>query len=419
MADLAHDTAQDSAALRDAARAAAGRASAIHAALKGPVAAHEPAARALLQRLVNLPSGSYEAQMVDTVGDHLVAEWQALGFADAPLPVEGRGRIRRLSRRIPGGRGGRILILGHLDTVWASADSAGWSYSESADGLAHGPGVGDMKGGLSMAWLAVSALLDTDLPLPGEIAVLLVPDEELGSPGSRSVIEAEASASRAVLVLEPSRPGGEVVMGRGAVGAMEIRATGRTAHVGVNPEEGISALVPMAGLVAAITALGKSDGTAASVGVLRSGAARQVVPETAEMHVDLRAPGQQEAAALEAGIRGLVTEAERTHPGVRFEVSGGVTRPAFPPRMGRTLYALYTAGAERAGETIGAVVTRGGSDGSFGAALGVPTLDGLGPVCFDTCSRRERIILGSLAGRAALFAALIAQLAAEPELALA
>ncbi|WP_172332023.1 M20/M25/M40 family metallo-hydrolase [Mangrovicoccus sp. HB161399] len=378
------------------------------------IAALEPRARDLLRTLVGMPSGSYEAADVDALGDRLATEWQALGFADAPLPVPGRGCIRRLSRQFPGERGGRILILGHLDTVWSAADSAGWDYAEDGAGMASGPGVGDMKGGLAMAWLAVAGLLENGTGLPSEIAVMLVPDEELGSPGSRAEIEAEAARSRAVLVLEPSRPGGEVVMGRGAVGAMVVTARGRTAHVGVNPEEGISALVPMAALAVEVSAL---DG--ASVGVLRSGAARQVVPETAEMHVDLRAPGQEAADALAAAVKALVAAAADANPQVRFDVAGGVTRPAFPPQMGQGLFGLYSAEARALGLEIGAVVTRGGSDGSFGAALGVPTLDGLGPVCFDTCSRRERIVIASLAERATLLAALIAQLASAPDMALA
>ncbi|QEW23445.1 Carboxypeptidase G2 precursor (plasmid) [Paracoccaceae bacterium] len=374
-------------------------------------------ALALLETLVNMPSGSYGAEDVNAVGDRLVAEWEALGFFDAPMAIEGRGKIRRLTRTFPEGSGGRILILGHLDTVWAAEDSAGWTYKAEGE-LATGPGVGDMKGGLSMAWLAVAAMLDTGSPCPSEIAVLLVPDEELGSPRSRHIIEEEARKSRAVLVLEPSRPGGEIVVGRGAVGAMVLTAKGRTAHVAVNPEEGISALVPLAGLAGPISALTGPGGASVSIGVLRSGAARQVVPETAEMHVDLRAPSQEGAEMLEDGIRRLVREAEAASPGVTFRIEGGVTRPAFPPEVGKQLCDIYVANAAAMRLDIGRVTTRGGSDGSFGAALGVPTLDGLGPICFDTCSRRERIVLASLAERAALYAQLMITLAERPDLAL-
>ncbi|MEI4473868.1 M20/M25/M40 family metallo-hydrolase [Frigidibacter sp. MR17.24] len=375
-------------------------------------------AMTLLETLVNMPSGSYGAADVDAVGDRVVAAWEELGFSDAPLPVEGRGRLRRLSRSFPHGQGGRVLILGHLDTVWAAEDSAGWTYADDG-AIATGPGVGDMKGGLSMAWLSVAAMLDSGSACPSEIAVLLVPDEEIGSPGSRAIIETEALASRAVLVLEPSRPGGEIVVGRGAVGAMVLRARGRTAHVAVNPTEGISALVPLAGLVGPISALAGPGGAQASIGILRSGAARQVVPELAEMHVDLRAPTQEGALSLESDIRKLVADVAAAAPGVSISIEGGVTRPAFPVAVGEALCNLYLANAAAWGKDIGRVTTRGGSDGSFGAALGVPTLDGLGPICFDTCSRRERIILASMDERAALYAQLMITLAEHPDLALA
>lgn len=386
-------------------------------ALMAAISDRHTQALTLLETLVNMPSGSYGAEDVNAVGDRLVAEWEALGFSDAPRAIEGRGKIRCLTRTFPEGSGGRILILGHLDTVWAAEDSIGWTYSVEGE-LATGPGVGDMKGGLSMAWLAVAAMLDAGSVCPSEIAVLLVPDEELGSPRSRHVIEEEAQKSRAVLVLEPSRPGGEIVVGRGAVGAMVVTATGRTAHVAVNPEEGISALLPLAGLAGPISALTGPGGASVSIGVLRSGAARQVVPETAEMHVDLRAPTQDGAEMLEKGIRTLVRAAEAANPGVTFNVEGGVTRPAFPPEVGTALCDLYLANAAAMGLDIGRVTTRGGSDGSFGAALGVPTLDGLGPICFDTCSRRERIVISSLAERAALYAQLMITLAERPDLAL-
>lgn len=383
------------------------------AALRAGIAVLEPRARRLLAETVAMPSGSYEAADVDRLGARFAAAWGALGFTEERRPVAGRGDLRLFRRPCAGGRGGRILLLGHLDTVWSRADSAGWDYAEK-DGFASGPGVGDMKGGIATAWLAVSALLELeDEASPSEIALLLVPDEEIGSPGSRAFIEEEARRSRCVLVLEPARPDGGVVIGRGAVGAMVLRAEGRSAHVAVNPEEGISALLPLAALVAPLSVLGGEQGGCASIGILRGGSARQVVPDRAEMHVDLRAPSQAAAEALEAGIRAL---AAAQGGGAAVTVAGGVTRPAFPTAMGETLFRLYREIAEQAGIAVSALTTRGGSDGSFGAALGIPTLDGLGPICFDTCSRRERILLASLSERALLLAGLILRLTRAPDL---
>ncbi len=373
--------------------------------------ARTPDMLALLVELVNLDSGSYGAADVDRVGARLAREWQALGFTEQRQEVEGRGALRLLSRRFPGK--GRLLILGHLDTVWPAGTAAEWGYA-SDETYAYGPGVGDMKGGLVMALFAVGALIEAGCEGLGEIACLLVPDEELGSPRSRDRITAEAARSDWTLVLEPARPNGAVVVGRGAVGAMVIRAVGRTAHAAVNPEEGLSALSPLAGLVAPMEALSDLErGRIVTVGILKAGSARQVVPDHAEMHVDLRAATPADSAALTEAIQTMVRSAEAAHEGIEIVIEGGMTRPVFPRAAGDPLHALYCRDAESLGVVVPSVTTRGGSDGSFGAAEGCPTLDGLGPVCFDTCSRRERIVIASLAERGALFAALASRLATE------
>ncbi len=365
----------------------------------------------LLSELVNLDSGSYGAADVDRVGARLAAEWRTLGFQEERRPVAERGDLRLLRRRF-GGRG-RLLILGHLDTVWPAGTAAAWPFSRD-ETHAYGPGVGDMKGGLVMALFAVAALIESGFDALGEIACLFVPDEELGSPRTRAEIEAEAARSDWTLVLEPARPNGAVVVGRGAVGAMVIRAAGRSAHAAVNPEEGRSALRPLAGLVAPLESLSdQAAGRIVTVGILRAGAARQVVPDAAEMHVDLRAAAPEDADRLVEAIHDLVRRAADAHRDIELAIEGGMTRPVFPRERGEALHALYRREAERLGLSAPAVTTRGGSDGSFGAAQGCPTLDGLGPVCFDTCSRRERIVIASLAERGALFAALASRLPGE------
>jgi glutamate carboxypeptidase len=364
-----------------------------------------PEMLALLAELVAIDSGSYDAAGVDRVGARLGRAWAELGFAEHCLPLADRGARRCLSRR---GRGqGRLLILGHLDTVWPSGTAAGWGFSRD-DSFAAGPGVGDMKGGLVMALFAVRRLLDAGVAGPGEIRHLLVPDEELGSPGSRSWIEDEARAADWVLVLEPARPGGGVIVRRGAVGALIVEAAGRTAHAAVNPEAGASALKALARLVEPLEALSRpAEGVVVNVGRLTGGTARQVVPDAAEMHVDLRAPSDADGAALLAEVRRILAQPAA---GITVTIRGGITRPAFPRSASAGLYHRLAAAAAEIGAAVPATETRGGSDGSFAAALGRPTLDGLGPVCFDTCSRQERIEIASLAERGALLGALIAGL---------
>jgi glutamate carboxypeptidase len=360
---------------------------------------------ALLETLVAIDSGSYDAAGVDQVGDAVEARWRSMGFSAERLPLPGFG-ARRIFRRAFGGRG-RVLIVGHLDTVWPAATSRAWPY-RVADGLAHGPGIGDMKGGLVMACEAVRALCESGFDAVAEIRHILVPDEELGSAASRAWIEAEARAADWVLVLEPARANGAVVVARGAVGAIIVRARGVSAHT-VNRADGASALRVLADKLAPLECLTDLDrGDIINVGMLKGGDARQVVPAMAEMHIDLRARTGEAAESLLSRVTSILRD--RHDPRVTIEIDGSITRPAFPRSASTALYASAARAATVLGIDYPAVESGGGSDGSFAAALGRPTLDGLGPVCFDACSRRERIVVDSLFDRAAILAALMADL---------
>jgi glutamate carboxypeptidase len=359
----------------------------------------------LLRELVDIHSGSYDADGVDRVGEVLARAWSAIGFSCETLPLPGYG-ARRVFRRRFSGRG-RILIIGHLDTVWPSAANAEWRYSE-ADGHAYGPGVGDMKGGLVMALEAVRALVDRGFDDVEEIRHILVPDEELGSMGSRAWIEEQSRGADAVLVLEPARATGAVVVARGVVGALVVRAHGVSAHT-THLGAGASAVRVLAERVAPLENLTDfACGNLINVGILKGGDARQVVPASAEMHVDLRA--RNDAAATELLAKVLAILQAPCTPRVSIEITGGITRPGFPHEVSATLLATASRAAESLGVAYSAEESGGGSDGSFAAALGRPTLDGLGPVCFDSCSRREHIVIDSLFDRAAILAMLMANL---------
>ncbi len=372
----------------------------LHAALKPRTAEM----LAFVKELVTIEAGSYDASQVEKVGEAYGARWKALGFTEKRQPLEGRGPQR--SFHLNGKGKGNLVILGHADTVWPAGSQPDWGFSE--DGThAYGPGVGDMKGGLAMAWFAVDQLIKQKQPLPGELTVVLVPDEEIGSVGSRGWIEGHVRDADAVLVLEPTRPGGGVVTGRRAVGAIKAFYTGRSAHAAVNAAEGASALRAASRAVLALEALTKLDRElVVNVGILKSGAARQVVPHEAEMHVDLRAAYPEDIPKLEADVRRIV--ADTGDPRVTVRIEGGWSRPLFPESSSRKLYALAEGFASDLDAPIRPVVSSGGSDGSFAGALGRPTLDGLGPICHDTCSRREKIEIASLAERGAIFGALVA-----------
>jgi len=370
-----------------------------------------PAMLAMIERVVSIDSGSYHAAGVNAVIDAFAAFLEGASFAIERTPLPGRGD--QLTARRVLGNGKRLLVLGHADTVWPAGTVAEWPFGNDGQFLT-GPGVGDMKSCVVMALHALRLLLKGPLPGIGAITVLIVPDEEIGSPGSRAWIEREARLADACLTLEPCRPEGKIVVGRGAVGALYVRATGVTAHVGPARALGASAISALAALVAPLEALTDPvRGVGTSVGIFRGGAARQVVPAEAELHLDLRADDQAGADWLLAEVR-RIAEARPADPRVSVSVEGGFYRPPFPTQPGTlALYAMAERIATAIGAPIGKVVSAGGSDGSFAAALGVPTLDGLGPICHETCSRRERVEVDSIVPRGALFAGLVLAIGSE------
>jgi glutamate carboxypeptidase len=364
---------------------------------------------AMLERtaaLVAIDSGSEDAEGVDRVSALMAEPLAGLGFAVERLPLEGRGD--RVSATLALGDGPKVVILGHADTVWPAGTAAEWPFEHRGE-TASGPGVGDMKACVVMATHAIAAALDAGLDGIGFIELLLVPDEELGSVGSRGWIEERVAGAGACLGLEAGWPGDGVVLERGAVGAIRVVARGRSAHSSGHEDSGASAVSALAPLVAELEALG-DRGSSVSVGVFRGGVARQVVPDRAELLVDLRAPGEEAAEALVARIRSLVRRHEA--PGVELTVEGGVTRPALLRERSEGLWRLAQGCAAELGLRLTGHATRGGADSSFSAALGVPAIDGLGPICHDSCARTERIEVRSLIDRGALMAALLVELAA-------
>jgi glutamate carboxypeptidase len=363
---------------------------------------------AMAERCVNIDSGSYLAGGVNAVIDIWARMAAGLGFAVERAPLAGFGD--QMTARLPlGGNGPRVLVLGHADTVWPAGIAAEWPFKREGDRIT-GPGVGDMKTNVVMALHAIRMLLaEKALSQLTSITLCIVPDEEIGSPGSRAWLEAEAREADLCLTLEPCRPNGGMVVGRGAVGAFYLSATGITAHVGSAREKGASAVAALAALVAPLEALGDPpNGLCATVGILRGGEARQVVPGSAELHLDLRAPDDAAGEKLLAEVRAIAARPP-ADPRVTISARGGFTRPAFPTHEGtRALYVMAEGFCASLGIPVHQVVSRGGSDGSFAARLGVPTLDGLGPITHETCSRREWVEVPSIVTRGAVLAGLMA-----------
>jgi glutamate carboxypeptidase len=355
------------------------------------------------ERLASIDSGSGDADGIARVCDALGEILAGTGFAVRTRAEGG------LAATMVGEGTRRILLLGHADTVWPRGTAAAWP-ARRQDGMLSGPGVGDMKGCLVMTAHAAAAAREAGgLNRVGELELLVIPDEELGSVASRPWIEDRVAGAAGCLGLEAGWPGGGVVVERGAVGAVTVIASGRTAHAAGHEGRGASAVSALAPLVTALEGLSRpDDGVLVSVGMFHGGVARQVVPDQAELSVDLRAPTPDAADALMAAVAGTVSEARPRD--VSLTVSGVITRPAWPRSASQWLWERARSRAASLGVALHAVGSRGGSDASFAAARGVPTLDGLGPICHDSCAREERIEIASLAERAALMALLIGDL---------
>jgi glutamate carboxypeptidase len=364
----------------------------------------------LLRRIVEIESPSTFPVGVNAVAAELTNVLSEAEFQIVRTPGPGCGDQVGAIRHF--GHGPDVLILGHTDTVWPLGTLDGWPYQCSSAEL-RGPGAGDMKSSLVMAVYALRLLSRQQAcDQLGQVRLLLVPDEEQGSTSSREWIQQAAQTADVCLGLEAGRPGGGVIVARGAVGALVVSARGVSAHV-TSPDSGRSALRTLAPLVGQLEQLSKRDeGIIVTVGMLHSGTARQVVPAYAEMQVDLRAPTDSAAEALLEQVQEVI-EAARRSCSADIAVSGGITRPSFAHKAeARTLYEFVAAESGTVGLGCYKVYERGGGDTSLAAAFGMPVLDGLGPLVHDPCSHRERVEISSIITRGAVFASLLEQIAA-------
>lgn len=368
------------------------------------VRGHEPWLHEVIDALVSIESPTDDKAAVDRCGDEFRRRAAALGMR---VRVERREEAGNHTVAEIGQGGPRILLVGHLDTVWPHGQIARMPLLRH-DNRLYGPGTLDMKVGVSMGLLATRAVFETAAPASGSVAMLVTSDEEIGSDTSRSLIEAEARASDAVLVLEPALTGGALKTSRKGIGQFELTVTGVSAHAGVDPAKGVSAIREMARQILALEALHDLDrGVSINVGLLQGGTRPNVVAEEARAIVDVRAPSAAEAERLDAAFRAL----RPVLPGARLAVIGGFERPPMERSAGvAALYAHAQAAAASLGQNVAEGGTGGGSDGNFTAAIGVPTLDGLGAVGDGAHALHEHVEIDKLVPRTALLAALIARL---------
>ncbi len=364
-----------------------------------------PVALALLKDLVTLESPSSDKAALDACSAYVARQLSGLGAAVARVPQTTAGD--HVSAHWPGTDAStQFLTVCHLDTVWPKGTLAVRPLREE-DGQLFGPGVYDMKAGTAILLTALNVLKDAGLTPRHPLRMLFTSDEEVGSTTSRALIESEAQRSCLAVILEPALANGQLKTFRKGVGDFTVVAHGRAAHAGGDHQKGVNAIEELAYHIPALQRLTDYEsGTTVNVGTIRGGSASNVVPERAEMEVDFRISRMAEIDRVVAAIQGL----QPMLPGARLEVSGGLNRP--PMERNATMVKTFEQ-AQRLAARIGLVLeegsTGGGSDGNFTAALGTPTLDGMGAIGDGAHATHEHILIRSLADRAALLATILLQ----------
>lgn len=365
---------------------------------------HQDDMTQLLTRLVEIESPSDHKPSLDKLSAFLANELQEMGAVVETLPqVQAGNHVR--ARWGAGEKS--ALILCHMDTVWDLGTLAGRPV-RIEDGKLYGAGAEDMKGGIVIAIWAIRALRELGLFPAKTVTLLLNSDEEIGSDTSRPTIEAEAQSHRAVFVLEPAEPPYAYKTARKGVGEFHIKVRGLATHSGADHKRGINAIEELARQVLTIQGFTNYEvGTTVNVGVISGGTRSNVVPAEARAEVDARVLVAEEIATLEAKMKGLKAH----HPGAVLEVSGGFDRPPMvrTPRIA-ALYARAKEIADGLDLKLAEACSGGASDGNFTAALGIPTLDGMGVVGDGGHALDEHVVLSSLPERATLLAEMIRSL---------
>jgi glutamate carboxypeptidase len=358
-----------------------------------------------LRDFVVAESPSLEKSLADRCCSLIATEWRKRGARVERVANKHRGDLLRVTWWPQKSRSQRqLLVLGHYDTVYARGTLAHMPFRTAA-GKVYGPGTFDMKAGLVQALFALHALQRSDSPLGKRIVFLCTSDEEIGSDASRKIIEEEARRSDAVFVLEPSfGRRGLLKTARKGVGEIEIIVRGRSSHAGLAPQEGINAVHELAQQITRIRAWnGLGRGAAIHACIVEGGTRSNVIPERARAVLDLRALNTADMRRVERRLRALRPMLR----GARLEIRGGFNRAPLERKVSSALFAQAKSLAEQMGLSLGECTAGGGSDGNLTAALGVPTLDGLGAVGDGAHASHEHIIAKTMPVRAALLAALL------------
>ena len=385
-------------------------------ALRSAVAADLPDYLADLERLVNIDCGSYTPEGVNEIGRWVTGFLTDLG-ADVDLRPDPEGRFGNTVVATFDGRAGapRVVLIGHMDTVFDAGTVAERPFRVD-NGIAHGPGVTDMKSGLLAGLYAVKAVLGELGGLPFErLTFVANPDEEVGSPSSTPHIRAAAADADACLVLECARANGDIVSARKGILDVRIVVHGRAAHAGVEPEKGRNAILEAARIVRQLHELnGRWPDVTVNVGKISGGTRPNVVPDRCEIEVDVRATTGDGLDAVEAALREIAAATEVPDTTAELEVMAGWRPMEKLARSGHLVEHAQSV-ARRLGFEIKDTSTGGASDANSTSGMGVPSLDGLGPIGGSDHSPAEYLELDSVVPRTALLAGLLLAIARDPE----
>lgn len=361
-----------------------------------------------IRQLVEIESPSDLKQAVDRLGTVVASRFSELGGRVHVHLAEKFGNHLQVDFKAPAsGKQKPVLLLGHMDTVYAIGTISKMP-CRVTKGRLYGPGVLDMKSGIALALHVIEAMLKWNGGrLPRPITVVLVSDEEVGSTSSRTITEDLGRKSAAVLVLEPAfGVQGAVKTARKGICEYTLKVTGKAAHAGLDFEKGQSAIVELAKQIWAISQLtDRKRGITVNVGKVSGGTRANVVPAEANALIDVRISRMGDALEIDNKLRALKT----FNKNCQIAISGGMNRPPMERTAGvADISSKATTIAEELGWKLEEAAVGGGSDGNFTAALGIPTLDGLGGVGEGAHAEHESVIISELPKRAALLCGLIA-----------
>jgi glutamate carboxypeptidase len=392
--------------------------------LRAAIAADLPAYLRDLEWAVNTDCGSYTPAGVNQIGRWVAAFLAGIGASIETRPDPAGKLGDTVVATFDGTPGApRVLLIGHMDTVFDPGTAAARPF-RIADGVATGPGVTDMKSGLLAGLYALKALVEDRGPgslgevgaLPFERLVFVAnPDEEIGSPTSTPHIREIAPEMDVTLVLECARANGDIVSARKGILDLRIAVTGRAAHAGVEPEKGRSAILEAARIVRDLHALnGRWPGVTVNVGVIGGGTRPNVVAERCTLEVDVRGTSRDSLEAAEAEIRRVAESTEVPDTSIDFEEMARWWPMEKLARSGR-LVAHARGVAEELGFGVDDASTGGASDANTTSGMGIPSLDGLGPIGGNDHSPAEYLVVDSIVPRTTLLAGLLLAIASDPE----